>query len=126
MEISCLPEEIMCMILEMMSLHDLKNVNLVCRQWHRLGRDPKLWRAALCMTVTYRNVDMLEEMLNSKWLVAVKKMKLNTKMMKISSWQYVLKEVEKSGRIEEVVIQKDFFEGEYTIYNIVCPPKINT
>jgi len=58
---------------------------------------------------------MLEEMLNSKWLVAVKKMKLNTKMMKISSWQYVLKEVEKSGRIEEVVIQKDFFEGEYTI-----------
>ena len=67
------------------------------------------------MTVTYRNVDMLEEMLNSKWLVAVKKMKLNTKMMKISSWQYVLKEVEKSGRIEEVVIQKNFFEGEYTI-----------
>ena len=38
-----LPAEMVLYIVKILPLSDLKNAVLVCKNWYRIGREPKLW-----------------------------------------------------------------------------------
>ena len=99
-----LPEEMVLYIVKMLPLSDLKNAVLVCKNWYRIGREPKLW-ADSRISINYRNVNMVKDIFNYPWLSSVTSVKFLTWLMPQSCSDLVLREITRRGNVEELLIR---------------------
>lgn len=110
-----LPTEMLLYIFELLSYKDLKIVMLVCRRWREIGDIQKLW-SVLPVIVNRRNISMIPDILSTRRMLGLKKLKIETKLsekllQKIVR-QPVLSEFELSKRNDEQTI--------ISVINVIC------
>ena len=92
-----LPVEILEMIFSMLSPRDLKKVMAVCRSWKTVAEAPGFWES-LCLTFNTGNLPTLPEVLGSKRLKSLERLRLKTKT------EEVLRMVARAPRLRRVHI----------------------
>ena len=103
-----MPDEMILFIFKMLPLSDLKNAIMVCRKWYRIGTEPKLWTDSR-ITINYRNVKMLKEIIYCQWLSSVTSVKLLAWLMPKSCTDLVLREIIRRDRFQELLVRGNGF-----------------
>eukprot|EP00092_Neocalanus_flemingeri_P011325 GFUD01012204.1.p1 GENE.GFUD01012204.1~~GFUD01012204.1.p1 ORF type:complete len:232 (+),score=72.87 GFUD01012204.1:45-740(+) len=102
--IEFLPEEIIRKIIFHLPSSDLKNAIAVCRQWRDVGSEAKLWRNfRLC--INYKNVEMVEEMLNSQRLREMRSVKFLAWFVPVKTSESVIKGISEQNDVEELIVR---------------------
>lgn len=104
LSINCLPEEILQKIVFLLPSSDLKSAVLVCRRWHRIAMEPKLWTDFM-LCINYKNMGMMRELLRSERLRLIKSIKFLTWFVPVRTSEAVIKEISKHGEVEELIIR---------------------
>ena len=110
-----LPTEMLLYIFEMLSYKDLKIVMLVCRRWREIGEIQKLW-SSLPAIVNTRNISVMPDILSTRRMLGLKKLRIETKLSDKLSQTIVrhpgLREFELSKRNDEQTI--------ISVLNVIC------
>ena len=110
-----LPTEMLLYIFEMLSYKDLKIVMLVCRRWREIGEIQQLW-SSLPVIVNRRNISVMLDILSTRRMLGLKKLRIETKLSDKLSQTIVrhpgLREFELSDRNDEQTI--------ISVLNVIC------
>ena len=107
-----LPTEMLLYIFEMLSYKDLKIVMLVCRRWREIGEIQQLW-SSLPVIVNRRNISVMPDILSTRRMLGLKKLRIETKLSdKLSQTIVRLREFELSDRNDEQTI--------ISVLNVIC------
>ena len=102
-----LPVEMLLCIFKLLSYEDLKLIVLVCRRWREIGETPRLW-SSLHFIVSTRNMSVMPEILSSRRMEGLKKLRIETRLSKKVSQTIVrhtgLREFEISPRNKKQTI----------------------
>ena len=99
--------EMLLYIFEMLSYKGLNIFMLVCRRWREIGEIQKLW-SSLPVIVNRRNISVMLEILSTRRMLGLKKLRIETKLSEKLSQTIVrhpeLREFELSKRNDEQTI----------------------
>ena len=117
--IQSLPEEILQKIIFLLPNSDLKSAILVCRRWHGIGMEPKLWtNFRLC--INYKNVGMIKKLLGSKRLSLMRSIRFVSWFVPVRTSYDVIKEISNHGEVDDLIIRglqyRDNFLNENVSY----------
>ena len=102
--IQSLPEEILQKIIFPLPNSDLKSAILVCRMWHGIGMEPKLWtKFRLC--INYKNVGLMKELLGSKRLSLTRSIRILAWFVPVRTSYAVIKEISNHGEVDDLIIR---------------------
>ena len=59
-----MPIEIIFHIFSFLTIQDMKQVIIVCKNWNNIGVDKKLWHSA-CRTIKYQSIKEAKEILSA-------------------------------------------------------------
>ena len=101
-----LPAEMLMMIFRLLPPSDLSSVVLVCRRWRQFGETPMLW-SEVSLTVSWRNLHSLSEMLSCWRLQRVRKLIVKIPVTKEEELQSVKRH---QGLSKLVMMETDSLE----------------
>lgn len=87
-----IPKDIIPIIFSNLAINDILNVSLVCKQWHRIANDPKVWKSfAAQMKITTHALNIKRQVLKEaafRTLISATQIKLLAQTSPISACQY--------------------------------------
>ena len=102
-------------IFELLSYRDLKIVMLVCRRWREIGEIQRLW-SSLPVIVNRRNISLMPEILSTRRMLGLKKLRMETKL----SDKVLQTIVRHPGLREFEMSQKNYEQTIISVLNVIC------